>query len=81
MKEQQAVGNGQSALMTETWFASLMLLAGLATAGRAQQPRTIFQLAVELAVLSVVPDTVSGLAVIMQPSPASKQGKGTEGYI
>jgi hypothetical protein len=56
----------------------LLLLACLLAAGaplEAQPPRVVYHLGVPLADLSIAADTVSGLAVIMQPSVRTKQAK------
>jgi len=60
-------------------IAAVALLVGVPSAAHAQRPGPIFQLPLELADLGVAADTISGVAVIMQPSVTSKQKK--DGYV
>ena len=57
----------------------LMLLLHSAAAAQPAQARPIFRLPLPLAEVSVAADTVSGVAVIMLPSDASKQKR--DGYV
>jgi hypothetical protein len=62
------------------WQVVLCLIASSPLAvSTAQQPSSIFPLPLELADLSIAADTISGVAVIMQPSVTTKQKK--DGYV
>jgi len=62
--------------MRETVLPALVILAAFpARDARAQPPPAGYRLAVELASLHVVADTVTGLSLLMQPRPSSRSGE------
>ena len=68
---------GRSAVL-----ATLLLLAPLPARGAAaQQPPGGYRLQVELASLYVVPDTVTGLSLLMLPAASSRQGREPQGPV